>query len=218
MSCSYLQVNKKNRRKKYSTDRTLKIKHRMIQFRPATTECNATSGSLGETVPRPRSWRTCRGRGNRHLPRLSCCGGIRRTLALGMPNITTQSISSGKNFRASNPAEKGSLHAVESSRAFWNVRAAVAGDESPRQVSRLCICHALSHGCLHVCDAFRENRPRDAQRAYGVLMRHCVRRSFPRRTVRSGPFACAHCGLCPRDELGHMGARRQCCKACPLWG
>jgi len=123
-------------------------------------------------------------------------GGLRRTLAVGMPRISVQSISSGKNFRASNPPEKGKLDAIESSPAFWNLWAAAAGDESPRQVSRLCRCHALSlsHGCLHVCDAFRESRPRDARRACGVLMRRCAKTSFPRRRVRSGPFACVHCG------------------------
>jgi hypothetical protein len=46
--------------------------------------------------------------------------------------------------------------------------------------------------------ASQESRPQDGQRAYDGSVRHCGRMSSPRRTVRIEPFACAHCGSCPR--------------------
>lgn len=56
----------------------------------------------------------------------------------------------------------------------------------------------FSRGYLRGACACRENRPLDGRRAYDGLARHCGKMSFPRRTMRTGPSACAHCGSCPR--------------------
>jgi len=69
-------------------------------------------------------------------------------------------------------------------RSFWNVRVMRAGKagenlRGPRPPPSCRMSdYALSRGSLHVCDACRENRPLDAQRAYGVLVHHCAKTFF----------------------------------------
>jgi hypothetical protein len=89
------------------------------------------------------------------------------------------------------------------SRQFWNVRVmrvsrALRGSRPTPSYRRKRTW--LNHGFHHVCDAFRGSRLRDARHACDVLAHHYGRRSSPRHTMRSGPFACGCCGSCPRDE------------------
>lgn len=84
-----------------------------------------------------------------------------------------------------------------SSRMRGSCELARVGLRGPRSTPSFCRA-TLSHGSLHVCDAFRGNRPRGAQRACGASVHHCVKTSSPRYIVRSELFACARCGSCPR--------------------
>lgn len=98
-------------------------------------------------------------------------------------------------------AKGGEVHVVERSRPFWNVRVIKAAGEWTSAVTglvRTTLRSALSHGSLHVYDAFRENRPQDARLACGVSVRRCERTSSLPHTERSEPFAYGRCGLCLR--------------------
>lgn len=105
----------------------------------------------------------------------------------------------------SNLIECAFMRRMHRSGAFWKRNRAGHG---PRRASLCDQARVLRGRTSHhepisrcylrgVC-ACQESRLQDGQRAYDGLVRHCGKRSSPRRTARIEPFACARCESCPR--------------------